>query len=340
VARAAPTAAWPVAAPRTAREWIAHATHRFRAARLCYGHGTDNARDEAAYLVLRALGLPFDCPVERLDRPLPPARRARLARLVRRRIEERIPVAYLLREAWFAGLPFHVDERVLVPRSPVAELILERFAPWLRAGRARRILDIGTGSACIAIACALAFPRAIVDAVDVSTAALAVARRNARRHGVARRVHCIRSDVFAALAGRRYDVIVSNPPYVPARDWRRLPPEYRHEPRLGLEAGRDGFDVVRRILAGAAAHLAPHGILVVEIGAGQRALMRAFPRVPFVWPDLARGGDGVFVLARADLVPLADAGTVAAAAVPAYHRRASRAAREGTDGGGIIAGAS
>jgi ribosomal protein L3 glutamine methyltransferase len=274
---------------------------QFRAARLSYGHGTDNPRDEAAFLVLRALGLPFDCAPAVLDEPVSKAQADRLSDLARRRIRERRPVAYLLQEAWFAGLPFHVDERVLIPRSPVAELILERFAPWLAGGRARRILDIGTGSGCIAIACARAFPKAAVDAVDVSPGALAVARKNVRRHRLQSRVNCLRSDIFSALPGRRYDIIVSNPPYVPARTWRRLPPEYAHEPRLALECGRDGFDVVRRLLAEAARHLTRQGILVVEVGAGQRALMRAFPTLPFTWPDFERGGDGVFLLQRADL---------------------------------------
>lgn len=279
-----------------------YAAGRFRAARLCYGHGTENARDEAAYLVLGALGIPFDCKPQRLEASVTPARAARLEKLVARRVRERIPVAYLLGEAWFAGLPFHVNQQVLVPRSPIAELILDRFEPWLQGVRVRRILDLGTGSGCIAIACARAFPRAGVDAADVSAKALAVARRNARRHGVQARVRCVRSDVYSALARRKYDLIVSNPPYVPARDWRRLPAEYRHEPRLGLASGRDGFDVVRRILAGAAAHLAPRGILVVEVGAGQRGLLRAFPHLPFTWPFFAHGGDGVFILQRSDLV--------------------------------------
>ncbi len=276
----------------------------FRAARLCYGHGTDNARDEAAFLVLRALGLPFDCAPEVLDEPVSQVQGRRLADLTRRRIRERRPVAYLLQEAWFAGLRFHVDERVLIPRSPIAELILDRFAPWLRGGRARRILDIGTGSGCIAIACAYAFPKATVDAVDVSPGALTVARKNVRLHRLQARVRCLRSDIFPALKDRTYDIIVSNPPYVPARTWRKLPAEYAHEPRLALECGHDGFDVVRRLLAGAARHLTRRGMLVVEVGAGQRALMRAFPRLPFVWPDFERGGDGVFLLQRADLAGL------------------------------------
>jgi ribosomal protein L3 glutamine methyltransferase len=287
---------------RTPRQWMAATERRFRAARLCYGHGTDNPRDEAAYLVLRALGLRFDCARERLDRPLAPAQCARLEILVQRRIRERVPVAYLLHEAWFAGRRLYVDERVLIPRSPIAELIISRFRPWLAPGPVRRVLDVGTGSGCIAIACARAFPRAIVDAVDSSPGALAVARRNVTQHRLRGRVRCRRSDVYSAVPGRAYDVIVSNPPYVPARTWRRLPPEYRHEPAAALASGADGLDVVRRLLEGAAARLAPRGILVGEVGAGQRALMRAFPRLPFTWPDLEHGGDGVFILQRGDLV--------------------------------------
>ena len=290
--------------PRTPRQWVLWVEKKFRAARLCYGHGTDNPRDEAVFLVFRAVGLPFDCEPRLLDEPVSKARGDRLADLTRRRIVERRPVAYLLQEAWFAGLPFHVDERVLIPRSPIAELILDRFAPWLPAGRARRILDIGTGSGCIAIACAHAFPKASVDAVDISADALAVARKNVRMHRLQTRVHCLRSDIFLALGNRRYDIIVSNPPYVPARTWRKLPPEYAHEPRLALECGRDGFDVVRRLLAQAAGHLTPRGILVVEVGAGQRALMRAFPGLPFVWLEFERGGDGIFLLTRPDLAAL------------------------------------
>ena len=277
------------------------AEKKFRAARLCYGHGTDNARDEAVYLIFRALGLPFDCALEKLDVPVSKVRSARLADLVEHRIKERKPVAYLLHEAWFAGLPFFVDERVLIPRSPMAELILDRFVPWRSGAIPRRILDIGTGSGCIAIACARSFPKAMVDATDVSAEALQVARRNVTRHKLKGRVRCLGSDIFSALSGRTYDLIVSNPPYVPARIWRKLPPEYAHEPRLALECGRDGFDVVRRLLAQAAAHLTPRGILVVDVGAGQRALLRAFPTLPFTWPDFDQGGDGVFILQRGDL---------------------------------------
>ncbi len=287
--------------PQTPRQWVLWAEKKFRAARLCYGHGTDNARDEAVYLMFRALGLPFHCAPEKLDVPVSKVRSARLADLVERRIRERKPVAYLLHEAWFAGLPFFVDERVLIPRSPMAELILDRFVPWRSGASPRRILDIGTGSGCIAIACARAFPKAMVDATDVSAEALQVARRNVTLHKLKGRVHCLGSDIFSALSGRTYDLIVSNPPYVPARIWRKLPPEYAHEPRLALECGRDGFDVVRRLLAQAATHLTPRGILVVDVGAGQRALLREFPTLPFTWPDFDQGGDGVFILQRRDL---------------------------------------
>jgi ribosomal protein L3 glutamine methyltransferase len=294
----------PTAAPRTPRQWVGWTEKQLRAARLCYGHGTDNPRDEAAYLVLRALGLPFHCAPAQLDGPLTSAQRARLKALVGRRIRERMPVAYLLREAWFAGLKFYVDSRVLIPRSPIAELIEQRFRPWLRRGAVRRILDVGTGSACIAVACAHAFPRAVVDAVDPSPRALVVARRNVALHRLRNRVRCLRSDVYSALGHRSYDIIVSNPPYVPSRTWRRLPAEYRHEPRLALECGVDGLDIVRRLIAGAAARLTPRGILVVEVGAGRRAVMRAFPKLPFLWPDFERGGDGVFILQRDELAGL------------------------------------
>jgi len=232
---------------------------------------------------------------------LRPRHVARIDQLLHRRIAERIPLAYLTHRAFFAGLELYVDERVLVPRSPIAELVINRFEPWTRGRRVRRILDIGTGSGAIALACAKAFPRARVDAADISAAALQVCRRNVRRLGLGRRVTALRSDYFGGVAGRRYDIIVSNPPYVGRDEVRALPPEYRHEPGLGLASGADGLDSVRAIFADARAHLEDEGILVVEVGNTERALLRAFPRLPFVWPRIAMGGGGVFLLNARDL---------------------------------------
>jgi ribosomal protein L3 glutamine methyltransferase len=270
-------------------------------ARVHFGHGTDNARDEAAELVFFAARIAHAEGGEAYARPLTERRRARIDELLRRRIAERMPLAYLTQRAFFAGLELYVDERVLVPRSPIAELIVQRFAPWARAGAIRRILDIGTGSGAIALASAKAFPRARVDAVDISAAALQVCRRNIRRLGLGRRVSALRSDHFAAVEGRRYDIIVSNPPYVGRAEMRRLPREYGHEPTLGLASGADGLDSVRAIFSAARRHLEDDGILVVEVGNTEHTLLRAFPRLPFVWPDIAMGGGGVFILRAADL---------------------------------------
>ena len=270
-------------------------------ARVHFGHGTDNARDEAAELVFFAAGIAHAAGAAAYPRPLTARRRARIDALLERRIAERIPLAYLTHRAFFADLELHVDERVLVPRSPIAELIVNRFSPWAPARRIRRILDIGCGSGAIALASAKAFPQARVDAVDISTAALAVCRRNVRRLGLGGRVRVLRSDHFAAVEGRRYDIIVSNPPYVSRAEMRTLPREYRHEPRLGLIAGADGLDSVRAIFSAARQHLEDDGILVVEVGNTERALKRAFPRLPFIWPDIAMGGGGVFVLRAMDL---------------------------------------
>jgi ribosomal protein L3 glutamine methyltransferase len=274
---------------------------RLRRARVFFGHGTDNARDEAAALVFHAVRLPHDSSARALARRVTAAQRARTEALLARRIDERQPLAYLTHEAWFAGLRFYVDERVLIPRSPLAELIEQRFSPWIDPARVRRVLDIGTGSGCIALACAKALPRARVDAVDVDAGALEVARINRRRLRLTRRVRLARSDHFAALSGRAYDIIVSNPPYVGEREMRGLPREYRHEPKLALASGRDGLDSVTHILRASARHLRPLGLLVVEVGNTERALMRAFPRLPFTWLDFERGGGGVFLLTREQL---------------------------------------
>ena len=282
---------------------IEQGARRLRRAGVFFGHGTDNARDESAALVLHALGLPHDGDRIRYEQRVDSRGIERADALITRRIEERIPAVYLTGETWFAGLPFHVDRRVLIPRSPIAELIERRFAPWIDPARVRRVLDIGTGSGCIAIACAKALPRARVDAADISPEALEVAAINVRRHRVGRRVRLVLSDHFSALPGERYDIIVANPPYVGRREMSGLPPEYRHEPQLALAAGRDGLDSVRVILREAARHLTAGGLLVVEVGNTEAAVRRAYGGLPFLWLEFERGGGGVFLLCREALDP-------------------------------------
>ena len=284
----------------TVRALIARAAGRLRRARVYFGHGTDNAWDEAAALVLHAARL-APGGAAAYGRRVGLAAQGRARALVTRRINERIPAAYLTGVSWFAGVRLHVDARVLVPRSPIAELIERGFRPWIDARRVRRVLDVGTGSGCIAIACARALPRARVDAVDISDAALEVARRNVRRHRLARRVRVKKSDHFRALGRATYDIIVSNPPYVGARELAGLPPEYRHEPRVALAAGSAGLDSVRIILREARRHLRPRGVLIVEVGNTESAVRRAFRRLPFVWLEFERGGGGVFLLSREQL---------------------------------------
>lgn len=281
---------------------ISLATRRLKRGGAFFGHGTDNARDEAIALVFHVMKLPHDSPVRVLQRRVTAAQRAQFDELLERRIQERVPLAYLTHESWFAGLPFYVDERVLIPRSAIAELIVTRFSPWIDARRVRAILDMGTGSGCIGMACAKAFPKARVDASDIDGAALEVADINRRRLRLTRRVRLVKSDHFAALSGASYDIIVSNPPYVGEREMRSLPREYRHEPRHALASGREGLDSVATILRSAARHLRPLGLLVVEVGNTERALMRAYPDAPFVWLDFERGGGGVFLLTREQLI--------------------------------------
>jgi ribosomal protein L3 glutamine methyltransferase len=287
---------------RTAGDLIASVERRLKRAGVFFGHGTDNARDEAAALVFNAMQISHDAAATALRRRASAAQYQRVESLLERRIAERVPLAYLTHEAWFAGLRFYVDERVLIPRSQFAELIERRFAPWIDPRAVKRLLDLGTGSGCIALAAAKAFARARVDAVDIDRGALEVAAINRRRLRLTRRVRLIESDHFAALSGESYDIIASNPPYVGMREMRGLPSEYRHEPRLALESGREGLDSVGIILASAASYLRPRGLLVVEVGNTERALSRAYPRLPFTWLDFERGGGGVFLLTREQLM--------------------------------------
>ncbi len=252
-------------------------------------------------LTLGALHLPWNIDPGVLEARLLPLERARIVGLVRERIASRKPLPYLLGEAFFAGFPFDVDERVLIPRSPIAELIESGFEAWFPEEPPARVLDLCTGSGCIGIATALHLPTCEVDLSDVSAEALAVARQNIQRHDLGLRVRAVLSDLFEGLAGQRYDLILSNPPYVDAHDLATMPAEYRHEPALALGAGADGLDVVRRILREARQYLTDDGVLVVEVGNSDRHLEAAFPEVPFVWLDFERGGQGVFALTAAEL---------------------------------------
>ena len=282
------------------------AQRRFRAARLAYGHGTTNARDEAAFLVLEGLRLPIDRLDPYLDLRPTPAERARLLTLIDARVGLRMPAPYLVGAAYMHGVRFHADRRALIPRSFIGDMLADYLVeggvlPIGEPRKVRRVLDLCTGSGCLAILAALAFPRARIDAADLSVGALALARRNVASHRLGDRIALQRGDLFAPLAGKRYDLILSNPPYVDAHAMARLPAEYRHEPRLALAAGDDGLDLVRRILAEAPRHLAKGGALICEIGRGRRKLEAAFPRLPFLWLDTEQSEGEVFWLARTDL---------------------------------------
>ncbi|MHB8623165.1 MAG: 50S ribosomal protein L3 N(5)-glutamine methyltransferase [Sulfuricaulis sp.] len=288
-------------APRTVTDFIGWTERRFTQAGLYFGHGTDNALDEAAWLVGAALQLTPPELEEHLDDAPTPTQQQAIRALTETRIATRKPLAYLLKQAWFAGLKFYVDERVIVPRSLTAEFIVARFQPWIDPGRVLRILDLCTGSGCMAIALAYAFPEARVDGADISQDALAVAHINVESHGMRERVRLIRSDLFDALQNERYALIVTNPPYVAQAELETLPPEYHHEPALALASGAQGLDAMAQILAEAPVHLEPGGILVAELGNSAVTLQEKFPAVPFTWLTTSAGDESVLLLTQQQL---------------------------------------
>ncbi|MCK4707304.1 MAG: 50S ribosomal protein L3 N(5)-glutamine methyltransferase [Gammaproteobacteria bacterium] len=284
------------------RDVIRWGVSHFDEAGLFYGHGMANALDEAVFIALSTLNLPLNITESYFDSRLTLVEREKVLALYQRRIKERIPAAYLTHEAWFAGLKFYVDENVLIPRSPIAELIENRFEPWVEQENVNRVLDLCSGSGCIGIACAYAFEWAEVDLADISPAAIDIAKRNIDDHHLEEQVTVYKSDLFTALEGQKYDIIVSNPPYVDAVDMSILPEEFKKEPTLGLAAGEDGLDLVKVILKQAANYLNPNGILVVEVGNSQHALEELLPEVGFYWLDFERGGDGIFLLTFDQLI--------------------------------------
>lgn len=286
----------------TLGDFIRWGASQFNKAQLFFGHGTDNAIDEAIVLVSHVLHLSPEIPDILWHSRLTIDEKQTVVELFHQRIQQQIPAPYLTQEAWFANLQFYVDKRVLIPRSPIAELIEQRFEPWLDANRVNRMLDLCTGSACIAIASAmLAFPYADIDAVDISPEALEVAQRNIDHYGLGQRVHTVHSDLFDSLAGMHYDLIVCNPPYVDAHELQMMPKEYHHEPRIGLEAGEDGLLLVKQILQQAAQYLTPEGVLIMEVGLSQARLIEQYPEIPFSWLEFQRGGSGIFLLTAKQL---------------------------------------
>lgn len=280
----------------TVRDFIRFAVSQFNKEELYFGHGTDNAWDEAVYLVLHTLHLPQELDHSMMDAALTTNEKQEVINILYQRAKKRIPAAYLTKEAYFAGLSFYIDDRALIPRSPVAELIQKRFEPWIDSEKVLRILDIGTGSGCIAIACAYAFPDAKIDAVDISKDALKVAKINCEKHNVSNRVRLLHSDLFSALAGETYDVIISNPPYVSKTDMKLLPKEYLYEPNKALLAGKEGDEIVEKILHQTPDHLAKDGILIVEVGNSQPVVLQRYPHLPFTWLDFEQGDAEVFLL--------------------------------------------
>jgi ribosomal protein L3 glutamine methyltransferase len=290
----------------TLRDWLRYAVSRFQGAGLFFGHGSVNAYDEAANLILHTLHLPAERLETFLDARLTPQECDALAAILKRRIEERLPAAYLTHEAWLGDFKFYVDERVIVPRSYLAELLEDSLAPWIPEPEAvENALDLGTGSGCLAVLMAYAFPNARIDASDVSPEGLEVAQRNICAYGLEERVRLLHSDLFAALGGRRYDLIISNPPYVTTAALQRLPPEHRHEPDIALRGGDDGLDLVRRLLQSAGRYLKPEGLLAVEVGHNRTFVEAAFPRLQPIWLTARDGDEKVFLLRRDQLSALA-----------------------------------
>ena len=282
-------------------QWIEWVCRKLDAADLYFGHGTDNARDEAAWLVLHTISARLDGSFDNWGRELGELEEKQIRELLDARITQKLPLAYLTGIARFAGLEFESGRAALVPRSPIAELVLDRFRPWVDPASVRRVLDMCTGSACIAIAIACYLPRTRVDAVDISKEALEIAARNVSRHAVGGRVHLVESDLFHSVPACRYDLIVANPPYVPVESINTLPGEYRAEPVLGLVSGSDGLDATLSILVDAPRFLAENGVLVCEVGESEERLLALLPELPFLWLDFSRGGSGVFILTRKEL---------------------------------------
>ena len=291
---------------KTAENWLEFCVAEMTRAGVFFGHGTDNANDEAAWMLLHVLGAPLDGSFTHWDTVLNEAQQKSLAHLLSSRIDERLPMAYLTGEAHFCGLDFFVNSDVLIPRSPLAELIPEQFSPWLNMGEGGRVLDMCTGGGCIAIAMAVNMPACVVDAVDISEIALKVAAQNIERHAMNDRVRLIQSDLFSALEGSRYDLIVSNPPYVAADVFERLPAEYKAEPSGGLVCGQDGLDIVLKILDASPRNMTEQAILIVEVGESAETLLELLPRVPFLWLEFELGGDGIFLLEYDQLIACQD----------------------------------
>jgi ribosomal protein L3 glutamine methyltransferase len=290
--------------PQTVGECIQYGAQQFEKAELFFGHGTDNAEDEAFWLTFYALGLPFDADADVLQQELTKIEWGNVNALFVRRVTERVPAAYITGEAWFCNLPFTINEHALVPRSPIAELILQQYQPWLSSSvdQPLRILDMCTGCGCIGIATALQMPDTRVDLSDISTDALLVAQDNIQRHKVQERVTAIQSDVFSDLSNRTYDLIVTNPPYVDKADIDNMPAEYQAEPAIALSSGDDGLDITRRLLKEAANYLSDNGVMIVEVGNSWENVEEAFPNVPFMWLGFESGGHGVFVITRQELI--------------------------------------